>query len=173
MEHVKVQGLTLSYPECFHILDEAERAKLRFAEEGEGVCLSAPEQHILISVAWTPVGPMLPRLLGTRELAERAQNAVRKPMSLMDYRSGGLLSRAVGGMSAEGFCYTYTAQDVPMYGETLVVKAPRAFYYLHFYARQELKAESLPVWTDFLAAAGWDAPEDSGGGGLGRFLRRR
>ena len=163
METITIQSLTLSYPEDFSILDEAERAKMRFAEEGEGVCLSAPELHILISLAWTLTGPLIPRLLGSRELAERKQGAVRRPLSLTDYKLGDMLRRSVGGECAEGFCYTYTAQDIPMYGETLVVKAGRVFYYLHFYARQELKAESLPVWEAFLASARWAEPDGKPG----------
>ena len=156
METVTVQGLTLTYPEDFQIVDEAEREKLRFAEEGEGVCLSAPERHILISAACQPGEPLLPRLLGSRELAVWRSNKPQRPMALRDYKLGGPLRRGVGGKSAEGFSYTYTSGDVPMYGETLVVRLGWAQYYLHFYARQALVGESIPVWEAFLAAASWN-----------------
>ena len=156
METVTVHGLTLSYPENFQIMEEAERVKLRFAEEGEGVCLSAPEKHILISAACQPGEPLLPRLLGSRELAAWRSNKPQRPAALQDYKLGAPLRRGVGGKSAEGFSYTYTAGGVPMYGETLVVRLGRAQYYLHFYARQALKGESIPVWEDFLAAASWN-----------------
>ena len=156
MESVQIQGLTLQYSEDFHIMDASERTKLRFAEEGEGVSLSAPEKHILMSVACQPGEPLLPRLLGSRELAEWRSKKFRRPMVLQDYKLGGVLRRSVGGKSSEGFAYTYTASDIPMYGETLVVKVGRAQYFLHFYARQALKEESLPVWENFLSSARWE-----------------
>lgn len=156
MERIQVHGLALSYSEDFHLLDEAERVKLRFAEEGEGVCLSAPERHILISASCQPGEPLLPRLLGSRELAAWRSKKPERPTVLQDYKLGAPLRRCVGGKSADGFSYTYTASGIPMYGETLVVRLGRAQYYLHFYARQALKEASLPVWEDFLAAAGWE-----------------
>ena len=156
METVQVRALTFPRPEDYHILDEAERAKLRFAEEGEGVCLSAPEKHILISLACVQVGPLLPRLLGSREIAAHAAKKIEKPMSLLDYKAGPLLRRSVGGQSAEGFSYTYTAQDIPMYGETLVVRGGRVLYYLHLYARQALQRESVDEWVRLLGDAAWE-----------------
>ena len=156
MQSVQMQGLTLSYSEDFTVMDEAERAKLRFVEEGEGVCLSAPGRHILISAAWKLTDPLLPRLLGSRELAAWTSRKLEKPMALLDYKAGGVLRRSIGGRSADGFSYTYTANDIPMYGETLVVRDRRTLYYLHFYARQALTAESIPIWEDLLAAASWE-----------------
>ena len=155
METVQVRALTFPCPEGYHVMDETERAKLRFAEEGEGVCLSAPEKHVLISLACTQVGPLLPLLLGSREIAAHASKKIEKPMALMDYKAGPLLRRTVGGEGADGFSYTYTAQDIPMYGETLVVKAGRVLYYLHFYARQALRDEIVEEWVRLLGEARW------------------
>ena len=156
MESVQVQGLTLTYPEDFSVMDASERARLRFTEAGEGVCLTAPEKHILISAAWKQTDPLLPRLLGSRELAAWTAKKVAKPMAFLDYKAGGLLRRDVGGRSLDGFSYTYTANDIPMYGETLTVRVGRTLYYLHLYARQALKEESLAIWEDLLAAARWE-----------------
>ncbi len=156
MESVQVQGLTLSYSEDFSVMDASERARLRFTEAGEGVCLTAPERHILISVAWKRTDPLLPRLLGSRELAAWTSKKVEKPMAFPDYKAGGLLRRNVGGRPLDGFSYTYTANDIPMYGETLTVRIGRILYYFHLYARQALKEDSLPIWENFLAAAHWE-----------------
>ena len=77
-------------------------------------------------------------------------------MTFLDYKAGGLLRRDVGGRTLDGFSYTYTANDIPMYGETLTVRIGRIIYYFHVYARQALKEESIPIWEDFLAAARWE-----------------
>lgn len=156
MESVQVQGLTLTYSEDFSVMDASERARLRFAEAGEGVCLTAPERHILISVAWKLTDPLLPRLLGSRELAAWGGKKPENPMPFPDYKAGGLLRRDVGGRRADGVSYTYTANDIPMYGETLTVRIGRILYYFHLYARQALKEDSLPIWEELLAAARWE-----------------
>lgn len=37
-----------------------------------------------------------------------------------------------------------------MVAESYVLKIDKVLYYFHFYARRELKSESLPVWKEML-----------------------
>ena len=54
-------------PGGFHEMDEAERGKLNFIQDGPGGGISDPERHILISVGWKPFGGLSAMLLGIKD----------------------------------------------------------------------------------------------------------
>ena len=146
--------LKMYCPDGFHVLDAEERRRIRFSEEGPGYCLSDPERHILVSVAWKKINWFSALVLSSHDLVKKSEAAVSQSMQPFGYESGGKVSRTVAGKECAGFCYTYTAQDTVMYGESLVLRHGRTVYYFHLYARDSLREESLPVWKDFLAEAG-------------------
>ena len=76
-------------------------------------------------------------------------------MEPYDFHEGPSCRKALGSEKAEGFSYSYVAQDIGMYSEAYVAKHNKVFYYLYVYARAELKEESLRVWDEILASAGW------------------
>ena len=152
MDPIVLNDITISYPAGFHVLDDAERGRLHFIEVGDGVCLSDPERHMLISIAYKKVGGLTSVLLKGRDLAKAMETAVRKSMQPFEYQSVGSIKRMVGSCESEGFCYTYTAQNIPMYGESLVLRSGKAAYYFHLYARDGLRAESIPVWEELLGS---------------------
>ena len=149
------EELKLFCPDGFHFMDAEERARLHLTSEDTGVCLSDPERHMLVSVAWTRFQGVTTQLRSNLMLARQTERDVRKSMQALAYRPEGFFQRSVGGRSAEGFGYAYAAQDVAMYGEICVLKTHGALYYFHLYAREALKAESLPVWKDLLSDAEW------------------
>ena len=55
----------------------------------------------------------------------------------------------------DGIEYHYTAQENEMYARSLSVKNGKNFYYIHFYGRQALKAESDAVFEEILKSASW------------------
>lgn len=146
--------LKLIYPEGFRPLSEEERGRLRMLEEGPGLSLSDPQRHMLVSLGWTRLNP-LSRLFKADELAKNMESRVSRAMSPYGYRRESFGSRSVGGREAAGFRYSYTAESVPMYGESYALKDGRTLYYFHLYARQELKEESLPLWEQLLEEARW------------------
>ena len=148
-------ALTISCPEGFHVLDEAERGKLNFIQDGPGGGISDPERHILISVGWKPFGGLSAMLLGIKDVAKSMEGRVRKPMQNYGYRLDGFVSGNVGNEKAEGFRYEYEADRIRMYAESYVVKYKKVLYFLHFYARRELKDESLEIWNEILLSAKW------------------
>lgn len=148
--------LTISCPEGFHVLDEAERGKLNFIQDGPGGGISDPDRHILISTGWKPFGGLSAMLLGIKDVAKNMEGRVRKPMQNYGYRLDGFVSGNVGNEKAEGFCYEYEAGGVGMYAESWVVKYKKVLYFLHFYARRELKDESLEIWNEILSSAKWE-----------------
>ena len=147
--------LTLAFPDGFHVLDAEERSRIRFAEEGAGICLSDPDRHIFVSVAWKEVNGFSALILNNHDLAKHMERSVKKSMRQFGYMTGGKIRRIVGGKESEGFCYTYTAQQIRMFGESLVLRRGKTIYYFHFYVRESLKEESLPLWDSLLAAAEW------------------
>lgn len=156
MEHsILHDELKLYCPEGFHFMDAEERARLRFTAEGNGLSLSDPERHMLVSVACTRFGGISALVLSDRTLAKRTEADIRKQMLPLGYLPEGFLQRRVGTKTAEGFGYTYAAQGVEMYGETCALKTRNTLYYFHLYARDALRAESLPVWEALLADAEW------------------
>ncbi len=156
MENILLNNeLNLSYPEGFHVLDDEERNRLTFFEDGPGVCLSDPERHIMMSVGWKQAGGFAAMVLNSKDVAKNMEAKIRKPMKQFGYRLEGFVSREVGGKQANGFRYEYEAQGIGMFAESLAVKMNKTIYYIHFYARTALKAESLPIMEDILGSILW------------------
>ena len=145
--------LQVFYPDGFHVMDEAERSKLKSLGGGPVECLSDPERHILISKS---VGRLVGMLFGAKDAAKSAEAQVRKAMKGNGYRSNGFFTKEVGGEEARGYCYEYEAEGMVMYGETCVVKHGKELYFLHFYTRTAVKEENLEMWNEMLAAAAWN-----------------
>ena len=53
------EELNLACPEGFREMDQAERAKLNMLKDGEGVCLTDPARHLVLSVGWKRTGRLL------------------------------------------------------------------------------------------------------------------
>ena len=148
------QQLTISCPEGFRVMDEAERSKLNVLGQGPGACITDPERHVVMSFGWKAAG-LAALLLSAKDAAKQAEADIRKAMSSYGYHLDGFLSRAVGGEKAEGFAFDYEAQGIRMYGESFAVKRGKVFYYLHLYTREALKDENVTLWTELLSSAAW------------------
>ncbi|MCR4962812.1 MAG: hypothetical protein K6B40_02890 [Firmicutes bacterium] len=151
MKQMQIQDLILSYPEGFHEMSREEKAGLAFYNGESGVCLSDPEAHILVTIGCKE--SRLAFLLQARDAAKKAEEHIRKPMQAYQYRLEEFSDHRVGGEKACGYRYRYTVQDIPMTGETVVVKHKKAFYYLNFYARTESLTDSIKKWQAMLDAA--------------------
>ncbi len=80
---------------------------------------------------------------------------VSAPMAAYGYRYDAPRTASVGGQKAQGLSYRYTAEDTAMYGGSYVLKHKKTIWYLHLYAREAQREESLAVWRAFLAAVAW------------------
>ncbi len=142
-------ALILSYPDGFHLMTEAERGGVDPAEDGPWIGLSDPEKHILVTAGWKQIGG-LTALLVRGDLAKNMEKRVRGPMQPYGYRLEGFEKRTIAGETADGFRYSYRAQETDMIGESYALKREKTVYYFHFYARAALSSESLPVWEEML-----------------------
>jgi len=147
--------LILTYPDRFQVLDEAERKKLNFIEEGPGEVLKDPEGHMIISIGFKAPGGLVSAILSVKDAARNMETSIQKAMQPYGYKKNESVTKDVGGEKAEGICYEYQAQDIEMYGETYVVKYDKAFYYPNYYTRKELKLENQKIWDEILASAAW------------------
>lgn len=156
MTQIKINELNITYPESFHEMDETEKAGLNFFKEGPGVCLSAPELHILVSIGWKKSG-LASLMVSEKEAAENGEKQISKAMSANGYQLEKFTEYTPGGKTAYGYRYTYKAQDIGMTGETAVMKYNKVFYYLNFYARTEFLPESLKIWKEMLDSVHFDS----------------
>ncbi len=150
------QELNLSWPDAFHVMDEAERSGLNFIAEGEGLCLSAPEQHIVASVGWKKLGAFAAFLISTGEAAERMKKSIRKAMASFRYRSEEAVTADLSGEKARGIRYLYDVRDTGMLGESYVIRYRKTLYYFNFYTRAALKEENQDLRNGILASVRWE-----------------
>lgn len=147
--------LILSFPDSFHVMEEEERGRLRFAAGGPGKCLSDPERHLLASIGWKKVNGLAARLFGEKDIARTMEAQARMAMQGAGYQAGPISDGAIGGRKSAGFGYSYTAEGKGMEAMSTVVKNGKTVYYLHFYARAETMEEGMPVWEQILGSARW------------------
>ena len=138
------QELKVVIPDGFHEMDEAERGKLNLYREAPDWCISDPARHIVLSVAWKRQS-LASLLLSSREIADKMEKSIRKPMEPYGYKLEAFLQESFHGTPADGFRYSYTAQGIGMTGESFSVKHGKTFYYIHSYVRSALLEESLSV----------------------------
>ena len=153
---LRLHGLTLSFPEGFHVMDEAEWSKMRLLAGGEGAGLSDPERHMIVTTGYKQAGGFSAALLSAKDLAKNMEKQICKAMAALGCKSEGVKQRAIGGREAHGLRYGYTAQGTAMTGESWVIKEKKEIWYLHGYMRTELLAASLTVWEEMLDSASFE-----------------
>jgi hypothetical protein len=148
--------LCIPCPEGFHVMDENERKALTFIADGPGVCLSDPDRHIIISAGYKQAGSFTSFFFNEKDAARSMEQQIAKPMAAYGYRKLGSAERIVGGRGVHGFGYIYESQGIAMYAESHVSKIGKTFYYIHYYTREALKEENMPVWESFLNEIRWE-----------------
>ena len=148
--------LRIPCPEGFHVMDEKERQNMSFIADGPGVCLSDPDRHIIISVGYKQANGFTSFFFNEKDAAKSMEQQIAKPMAAYGYQSLGSMERLIGGRKVHGSAYIYEAQGVAMYGESHVAKIGKTFYYIHYYSREALKDENMPVWEAFLSEVRWE-----------------
>ncbi len=148
--------LYIPCPEGFHVMDENERKGLTFIADGPGVCLTDPDQHIIISAGYKQASGFTSFFFNEKDAARSMEQQIAKPMAAYGYRNLGSAERMVGGRKVHGFGYIYESQGIAMYAESHVAKIGKTFYYIHYYSREALKDENMPVWEAFLNEIRWE-----------------
>ena len=143
--------LEMTFPEGFHEMGPEELSGLQFIAEGPGVCLKDPERHVVVSVGWKQIGAFAGLMLNTKDIAGNMEKTIRKAMEPFRYEAGKSVERRIGGETARGISFSYTAAgDIGMAGESLAMKRGKTIYYLHFYTRREMEEENRRIWEEIL-----------------------
>ncbi len=154
MDVVLNQELMISIPEGFHVMSEEELSRLNHYGQIPNWCVSDPDRHIILSVSWKKSG-FASFLLNTAEVAKKMEGEIHRLLSSYGYELKGYITENLGGVSADGFRYSYIAQDVLMIGESLSAKKGKVFYYIHGYLREELQEESLRTLEEIFRTFHW------------------
>ena len=143
---IRISGLDL-----FRVMTEEEMIHVR--HDKKGICIIAPDLHIILSLAWKKEGGLFSRLLGGNDPVANIEACYRKSFKPYGYVLDGYLERTIAGENARGLRYTYTAQGIGMSGETYVLKKNGTIYYLHSYYRTSFREECVRTWNDILDTA--------------------
>ncbi len=153
MEELTVNNrFKLSCPEGFREMTEKEQKKLNMLGGGEALFLTSEEGHMVVSIGWKEVNAFAGLLLHMIRPVASVEANVSRAMAPYEYRKETALTRKIGGQAAEGFRYTYTAGDMPMAGESYVLRQGRMLTFFHVYLRDALREESLRQWNALLDA---------------------
>ena len=147
--------LELTVPEGFHEMDAAERAKLTFAGGEPGLCITDPDRHMIVTVGWRPLGTFAAMLVDAKSAAKTSEKQIGKLMKEYGYRTLGFSGRDLGGMTGEGFRFSYDVQDIGMLGESIFVKNGKTLYGFNLYCRRALEKENAPVLKELLSSVRW------------------
>ncbi|MCR5795845.1 MAG: hypothetical protein K6G61_10935 [Solobacterium sp.] len=143
--------LTMDCPEGFHVLSDEERSRMNMLREGEWTGMSDPERHIIASAGWEKPA-FISVIMGANDIADVCEKRIRKALQPMGYKLESREERTIAGEKAAGICYGYTVQDTGMCAKTYAFRRGKYVYYFHFYYREALKEESLPVLEALLAS---------------------
>ena len=152
-------SLKICFPDSFHVMSKEERAEVNNKTGDRGICLKAPDLHIIISIAWVRVDGIrgvFSRLFRGKDPVKNAESFYKKKMKAYGYKTEQYLKYQIGGTDAEGLRYSYLAQGIDMMGETCSLKKDRVLYYFHCYYRAQQLTESQDVWKTILDSAQWE-----------------
>ena len=149
------QELVLTLPDGFRVKSEEEVKAMNMIGGGSAVCAEDPDRHVLISLGWKTVGALVALLLSSASVAKTSEAQIARSMKPYGYRRVGFGKRSIGGLEADNFSFTYTAQEIAMAGESCVLKKDKTLYFFHIYGREENKAADLPMWESFISSAEW------------------
>jgi hypothetical protein len=126
----------------------------RIGGSDTGFCFSDPERHIIVSLAWKK-SAFASLMLSSEEAAEKAEKDIGRLLKNCGYHLDDTMTQQFGGITADGFRYSYKAQDIMMSAECLTLKKDKIFYYFHSYYRTELAAESRKTLQDIFGSCNW------------------
>ncbi|MBQ2510464.1 MAG: hypothetical protein II529_06550 [Erysipelotrichaceae bacterium] len=151
---VEIGQMSFSCPEGFHEMDNTELEGMKFSGT-PNICLSFPERHIIISAGEREINFFSAAVLNLKDIMKTTENDLHRLMKEYGYRLGEMSLKQTGEVEAGEIPYTYTAQDVKMYGCTYVFKRKRTLCYLHWYTREALKEENREVLEEILESLRW------------------
>ena len=128
--------LSLTYPDTFHEMTDAEKATLNFAFGDAAACLFDPESHSIVTIGFNKINGFASMMLNVKDIAKQTEKTIAQANAQFQYHSNGFSSMTYSGQQSQSFTYDYVAQDTPMYGQCTVFKYKKTIYYFFYYTRQ-------------------------------------
>jgi len=151
---VVINELKIFYPEGFHVMDALERSELNMLGNDSAEMIFDPDRHMSISIGWRRIG-LGARMNSVSDILKKTEAGISSAMQPYGYKFGSTAPLEIDGEPADSFCYEYTAKEIDMYGETVVVKHGKVLYNIHLYARKELIDSNMGAWKEILKNAVW------------------
>ena len=148
--------MSISVPASFSPPDQATRENMHFYGSEPELCLQEKEHHMFFVASHQQL-PLISRImLKDREIVGRMEQSCAQAMKNYDYRLIDFLTRQIGGKTAFCFRYAYSAEDVPMEGESCFIRDGKDMYNLYVYYREQLREESTDIWESILDSIKWE-----------------
>lgn len=94
-------------------------------------------------------------MLKDKEVVSSLEKSCAQAMKNSDYSLVEFMSRQIGGKTAYGFRYIYTAEGVPMEGECFTIRDGKLLYNLYVYYRKQLRDTSAGTWESIMNSIKW------------------
>ena len=147
--------MSISIPESFTPMDQTSLENMHFYGARPEMCLQDRDHHMIVIATHRQL-PLISRMmLKDRELVRSMEQSCAQAMKNYDYRLIEFLDRQLGGKTAFCFRYTYSAEGVPMEGESCFIRDGKLLYSLYVYYREQLRADSISTWESILDSVSW------------------
>ncbi len=147
--------LNITYPDTFHVMDEAEKKNLQTMTDEDFTGLSNHDDHIIITIGAKEIPGFSNLVLSTKVLIKNMEKQVGKAMMINSYARGRFKDREIDGVKACGFDYSNEVQGIVMMGESYVVKKDKTVYTFNMYSRDNLRAKNMKTWEEMLGSIRW------------------
>lgn len=144
------EELSLSWPDGFRVMGEDELDKLYSAHDPNRWGIWDQQRHIIITVLWQQVHPLLAWLSDMKAMARRNEQLAKKGYQGHGYQLEDFFSRQLCGRGGEGYRFSYRLGDVTQTAETVLFKNGKNVYSLSCIGRQENSAQDRETFEKVL-----------------------
>lgn len=153
MNDVTINGkLSISYPESFHVMDEAEQTRVFLEDASNRWGIWDTDQHIIIALMWNTSNGVFAKLSNPKDQVKRAEAKARKTYKANGYRCLGFSETLVADRNAHAVSFEYQIQGVDQVATIVVFQEKATCYFTYFYARKENAEASRKVLDEVLAS---------------------
>ena len=146
--------MSISYPTGFGRVDDEVKRMMGIPLDEPVEVITDPDRHMTMIISQRQMN-LAERLNGVKDLLKVAEPEVEKEMEPCGYKFGSEAQLKIDGEMSAKFDYEYKAEDMDMFGETVVIKRNKIMYTIHLFARKKLKEASLAVWNEILDGIRW------------------
>lgn len=148
------EWLEVTLPEGFDLMPHEEIESLMGFKYEQLRGMRDASRHMLMSITWKDAGKHLSKLVGEKLVVKQIDKNFARRGRKSGYHREEFLTREVTGARApaQGFRFSYSADNVAQEGEVWVFKRDVRCYTLCYYTRSAEAAANKPVWEGILSS---------------------